>query len=105
MGLDVTFGQSNGATVVRVTGEVDLSTADRFAAAVSDRAAHGPVVVDLEGLTFMDSAGVRAIDRLLAAARARGWALRFSPAMRENVRQVLWLTGVLEVLPFAEVSR
>jgi len=100
--FDVTLGRLDGWTVVRAAGEIDMATADRFGRAVRGELGHGPVMVDLGGLTFMDSSGVRAIHGIVAAARQAGWTLRFSPRMRDNVRQVLMLTGMLEALPFAD---
>jgi len=60
------------ATVVRVVGEVDISTRDALVAAI-DRAAGfgGPLVLDLAGVTFFSAAGVHCIehaDRLMACA-------------------------------------
>ena len=104
MGFDVTLGRTDGWTVVRAAGEVDLMTADRFGAAVREQASHGPVLVDLEALTFMDSSGVRAIHALLVAARQDGWKLRFAPRLRDNVRQVLRMTGMLEAIPFEDAT-
>ena len=49
-----------------VTGEVELSTADAFAEAVA-AAIRAARAVDLAGVTFMDSSGLKA---LLAAAGA-----------------------------------
>jgi anti-sigma B factor antagonist len=50
-----------------LTGEIDVSNAaeleDRLAAAAADLAG---LVVDLTGVTFLDSAGVRLLDHLVA---------------------------------------
>ena len=102
MGLEVTSDQADGWMVVRASGEVDMATVDRLDAAVREQAAEHPVLVDLSGLTFMDSSGVRTIHGLLAAARQDRWTLRFSPGLRDNVRQVLWMTGMLDAMPFEE---
>jgi anti-anti-sigma factor len=103
VGLDVTLGRTDdGWTVIRASGEVDMATADRLGAVVREHAGETPVLVDLSGLTFMDSTGVRTIHGLLAGARQDGWTLRFSPALRDNVRQVLWMTGMLDAMPFEE---
>ncbi len=103
MGLEVTLGRTDdGWTAIRASGEVDMATADRLGAVVHEHAGGGPVLVDLAGLTFMDSTGVRTVHGLIAAARERGWTLRFSPQLRDNVRQVLWMTGMLDAMPFRE---
>lgn len=56
----------DGATVW-ASGEIDMSTADRLHAVISERAAAHPdrILLDMAGVTFMDSLGLRA---LLAAS-------------------------------------
>jgi anti-anti-sigma factor len=58
----------DGVVVARVFGEVDLSNAAEVEAAVLAAAAksRGPFVVDLSAVPFLDSAGVRLLDHLLA---------------------------------------
>jgi anti-sigma B factor antagonist len=50
---------------VTVTGDIDVTNADEFVAAVEDIDAPRPVIVDLDHLRFLDSAGFAALDRLL----------------------------------------
>lgn len=61
-GLDVTLEPSEGVDVVRISGEVDMANADQLANAVEATSAPR-VVLDLEALSYLDSAGIRAIDR------------------------------------------
>ena len=65
-----------GATVVAVSGEVDLST-ERLLRETLDRAlaAPAPVLVDLCGCTFIDSSGLGALLAGVRAARASGQPL------------------------------
>ncbi len=95
-------GESTGADdpnedrlTVRVAGEVDLDTADQLAAGLE--ACHGTVVLDLAGVTFMDSSGlgtlVRARNRLLSEG---GALLVRDPSKR--VRRLFELTGLTEFL-------
>jgi anti-sigma B factor antagonist len=72
-GFDIACTQTAGAAVVAVTGEIDLTNSDAMQAAVEGTAT--PVVVlDLSGVTFLDSSGIRAIDQarrcLLAVERS-----------------------------------
>ena len=93
----VTEPQADRA-VVHVSGELDIATAPDFETAVREQLAQGPVVLDLSGLDFMDSSGVRALDAVL---REDG-SLVLRPELTELVRQVLDITGLLGELPFEE---
>lgn len=63
----LTVEEEPGATIVLLAGEIDMSNAgaleDTARAAVGDAAA---VVLDLREVTFLDSAGVRLLDHLVA---------------------------------------
>jgi anti-anti-sigma factor len=73
---------------VRVTGEVDMSTADRmYQAAVADGA--GAATLDLTGVTFFDSAAIHALIRL---AERYPNALEVNPS--PQVRRVLEIAGL-----------
>lgn len=60
-GLALTVERSKGVDVVRVSGELDMANADQLARAV-DATSAPHVVLDLEELAYLDSAGLRAID-------------------------------------------
>jgi anti-anti-sigma factor len=94
--FELVSAEEEGRTVITVAGDLDIATAPGFEAAVRDALAAGPVVLDLGGLAFMDSSGVRALDALLRD----GAPLTLRPELSELVRQVLAMTGLLEALPF-----
>jgi anti-anti-sigma factor len=77
--------------VVWLSGELDLASADRFSE-VASTALDGQreFVVDLSGLSFLDSTGIRAM-LALAARTDRGVVLRDPPP---NVRRILEITAV-----------
>ncbi len=52
-----------GPTTLWVSGEIDMSTVDEFHAALRERTAVRPdrVLLDMSGVTFMDSLGLRAL--------------------------------------------
>jgi len=97
--------QAEGVTVVDVGGEVDIETAPRMRAALAAAVDAGlPVVVDLGGVTFMDSFGFG----VLAAAHERG-AQAGTPVLLRAVSQrirrllgVLGLDAVLDIEPEPE---
>lgn len=64
--LEITVDRLAEADVIRVAGELDMATVARLERVVgSTTASH--VVLDLEKLSYLDSAGLRALD--LAYAR------------------------------------
>jgi anti-sigma B factor antagonist len=68
--VDVTT--DDGWTTVAVAGELDLATADELSGAVRAGLAGGAVRLDLREVTFMDSAGVRALNTALRESAAEG---------------------------------
>ena len=96
--LDVT-ADDDGRTTVAVGGELDLATAEEFSTAVRGALAGGPVLIDLAELSFMDSAGVRALNTALREAAEHGRELRVCEGMQPSVVQMLKLTGMLGLLP------
>lgn len=88
------------AWVVSAAGELDGATAGLLRAAV-DRALDvlpAAVVVDLSAVTFIDSAGVRAVLDRRSVIRALDSRLHVV-AGAEQVRAVLELSGLLEGQP------
>jgi anti-sigma B factor antagonist len=85
----------SGVPVIAVSGELDLSNADRLEAAVDSAAAGHPerLVFEMKDLRFMDSAGIAVL--LGAASKVSAVSLR-DPS--EAVRRVVELTGLDEVL-------
>jgi anti-sigma B factor antagonist len=63
-----------GVPVLGVRGEVDVSTAPRFRQALLEMASHGPavVVVDLDGVAFIDSTGLGVLVSGLKRLRSLG---------------------------------
>jgi anti-anti-sigma factor len=92
--FEVTVSTEDGVRVVAVSGELDLDTMGQLNAALaSDDAALATTVLDLRGLTFIDSSGVSGV--LSAARRARdaGGRLVCVPGP-PSIRRVFELTGV-----------
>jgi anti-anti-sigma factor len=88
-----------GWPLARLAGEVDLSNVDdlgeRLEQAVSNRA-HG-LVLDLSGVTYLDSTGVRLIYRLARQLGDRQQRLRLVVPDESRIRRVLQLAGVASV--------
>jgi anti-sigma B factor antagonist len=75
LGIDVT--PARFGAVVSIAGELDIATVPRVTAALQDEpvAIAGAVVVDLSGVTFMDSTGLAALMTLQRDVGARGGRL------------------------------
>ena len=81
--------------LLRLTGELDLAGVDRFERLlVADGSPEtGTFVVDMRGLTFIDSSGLRAL--IMADQRVRAEGGRFVVVKGSNqVNEVLEMTGV-----------
>jgi len=77
-----------------LVGEFDIETVDRFEALIDEVAAgdgRDDVALDLSGLTFIDSTGVRAFITLGRRLDGRGLVLG---GARENVRRTLTIAGI-----------
>jgi anti-anti-sigma factor len=98
--------REDASVLLEVAGELDLATA----AAVEEHleAASGDgtraVVVDLRGVTFMDSSGLRMLLKADVAARRDGWRLSLVPGP-EPVMRVFELTGVAGRFTFVPSAR
>ena len=101
--VDVAAGE-DGSSTVAVGGELDLATAHEFSAAVRTALAAGGVVIDLREVSFMDSAGVRALNTALREAGESGRELRVCKEMQPGVVQILTLTGMLGLLPVGDAQ-
>ncbi|SDC30145.1 STAS domain-containing protein [Actinokineospora iranica] len=90
--------------VVSVTGEVDLATAPdlerALETALSQPEATG-VRVDLSGVEFMDSAGLRVLVAARRNAETAGQSLVLH-APHDRVRRIIEITGLAEVFGLAD---
>jgi anti-sigma B factor antagonist len=61
MTLEVTSTAHEGAVTLAVKGDIDMASADRFRRALDDAPAGDRLVVDLTGVGYLDSAGVKVL--------------------------------------------
>jgi len=99
--LELVSSASDGTVTVMLRGELDLASAgtleERLIAAEQD----GPsrILLDISGLTFIDSSGLRVL--LLADGRAReGKHELVLTEGTDAVQRVLEMTGARELLSF-----
>lgn len=90
---------------ITLTGELDLSTVDGVQRELERVEASDTlsIVLDLSGLTFMDSTGVRLVMTAAARSRADGNRLVVLRGQR-TVQRVFELCGVERLLPFADTA-
>jgi len=92
--FDLTVTQEEATCRVALRGELDLGSAEQLERALAE--AGDEVLLDLSGLTFMDSTGVRV---LLEAAERGGPGLRMVPPRDGDARVAIDETGIAPLLP------
>ena len=87
--------------IVTAAGEIDISTVTRLRECLFELAASGrPLVVDLDQVSFIDSAGLAALVGTAKRAAARGGSL-YAACGRPKIRQLFRLTGLDCRIPLA----
>jgi anti-anti-sigma factor len=92
--------REDGGTVVTVVGEIDSSNCDRLQDLLHERAGSGrpgAVDIDLGGVTFIDSSGLRALLVGQQAINAADGSMRVTNAS-DNVRRLFEITGLTDRL-------
>ena len=85
--------QLEGCIVVRPVGEIDLSNSDALGDRLDDLVDRGHVVLDLSGLSFLDSTALAALITVRKRAAGRGTSLHLAGAYGTALR-VLQITGL-----------
>jgi len=94
--------EADGARLT-LTGELDIATAPTLEQAVHGALQGGVrrVLIDLGGLSFVDSSGLRLFIMLSQRAPQEGWTLQLTrPA--DTAMSVFRMTGAEHNLPFVE---
>jgi anti-sigma B factor antagonist len=104
LSFDVSF--EDNACVIRVTGDIDITTAERLRSRLLELADAGHVnqVLSLEGDVFLDSAGLGAVVSIRRRLQVLGGALVLA-CSNELVLRLLRLTSldkVVAIHPTAE---
>jgi anti-anti-sigma factor len=88
--LEVQVDERARLRVLRLRGEIDLGTAAEIAVALRDIDGRTGLAVEMCGVTFIDSTGLRALLRARYRFGRRLWLVAPSPC----VRRLLGLTGM-----------
>jgi len=97
--LQVSIDFSTTRMYIRLKGEMDVSTADRFRSAVPCPGNDCPheTVVDLTDLTFCDASGLTALLAVHSQLTSSDHVIRVE-GVRPNIRRILRITGIDQVL-------
>lgn len=95
---DVTIVVDPGGARATVVGEIDASNAEDVSLALlsAARKVRSPLKVDLAGVTFMDSTGLRALNDAAQALASSGSGLLLCNVPRQ-IRRLMTLTGTQKV--------
>lgn len=85
-----------------VDGELDLGSIPLLAQHIDGQIGDGQeaLTLDLSGVTFMDSSGLRLLIELSERADRDGWRLSLIAPRHESANLVLRMTGADRELPF-----
>jgi len=99
--MDIKHESRGAVMVVSITGSLDALTAPQLTDYLTQRLGEGHhhLVVDLAGLEYTSSAGLRVMLNAVKDARARGGDLRVG-AVRPTVNKVFEMSGFTSILKF-----
>lgn len=97
--MQITTTNEAGASVIRVEGSMDAISVAEFDAEWKKVIEEGStrVVVEMSGLEYISSAGLRGILMLAKTTKMKGIALAFA-GMRDMVSDMFKLSGFLTIL-------
>lgn len=100
---DLQFDIRDDVIVANLTGEVDSSNAAQLLDAIAEATSNTAlgVVLRLDAVDYLDSAGIHLLYRLRESLRARGQKLMLVIPERSPVQDALRMAGVTSHLPIA----
>ena len=107
--MEIITEEIGSASIVRVSGEVDMSNSpavrDSLMLLIGEKVP--AIVVDLSGVTYMDSSGIATLIEGLQVTTSYGGIFRIA-ALTSKVRQVFELarlTDVFDIYPDVEQAK
>ncbi|MDL4773677.1 MULTISPECIES: STAS domain-containing protein [Thermomonosporaceae] len=105
MDFDVHLLHHERCTLVRVQGELDVVSRERFEEAMGGVLdTGGPMIIDMREVTFCDSTGLNAIVMANRRATERGTLVALI-ALTPRVERVFRITGVDKFIPIYDTLR
>ena len=105
-GFEFRVDRRDGRVHLSLFGELDVARRDQFQVGLRrarDASSDG-LVIDLSGLTFIDSTGLGLIISAWTESKREGLSLEMVPGSAEQVRRTLALTGIDRFIPLAGES-
>jgi anti-anti-sigma factor len=101
--FDLRVDHHGSTAMLRLSGEFDLVGAERVDACIDELASKSPetVVIDLRGVTFMDSTGLRSLLRARGKGADAEWSLKLVRGS-DQVHRVLTMTRMDEHFDFMD---
>jgi anti-anti-sigma factor len=97
--LSVTVRSERGVVIAAVAGDIDMSTVAGLRERLFELADGGlPLIVDLNRVAFIDSAGLGVLIGAARRAAQHGGSVH-AVCSRPQTRKLLWLTGVDRRIP------
>ncbi len=98
MDLNLVTRDGDGATIVAVTGEIDVYTAPKLRDKITELVGDGiyNLVIDMEGVEFLDSTGLGVLVGGLKKVRAHNGSLELI-CNQERLLKIFRITGLAKV--------
>ena len=97
--VQLTTSELDGVTVVQVEGELDKVGIDQARSSLDRLVGPGKLVVDLDRVTFIDSAGLHALFGLARLAAPAGGSVALVVADECPTARVIGLVHLSDVMP------
>jgi anti-sigma B factor antagonist len=103
--LTLTTRNVNGQVVVDVTGEIDVYTAPKLRDKITDLVAKGvyDLVIDMEGVEFLDSTGLGVLVGGLKKVRAHDGSLSLV-CTQDRLLKIFQITGLSKVFAIHDTA-
>jgi anti-sigma B factor antagonist len=100
MEFEITSDQREGVCLFTLKGELDVYSAPRLKEDLSSRIDGGctQIVLDMEGVGFVDSSGLGVLVSALRRAREKDGSVRIV-CTKDNVLKIFRITGLDKVFP------
>jgi anti-sigma B factor antagonist len=89
--------REGGELVIEAAGELDAASSDQLSSALDQAEAGEAIALDLGGVSFIDSSGLRVIAAAMRRADADGRRFRVAAAS-DAVRRIFEVTGLQSAL-------